>query len=141
MAQPFKIYNCEFGFKLNGVNYSFPDVDELQIEDPERNRLTRGSNASNKEGLVYRDGVKEPKRWTIPILNMSVALKEALDSVFNGALRIDVYCIDKTNGSAKWLRSAILCNAPQQLALDATPESMNVSLEFESYRSEEVLKD
>ena len=29
----------------------------------------------------------------------------------------------------------------EQLALDATPESMNVSLEFESFRSEEVLKE
>ena len=137
----FKIYNCEFGYKKNGVNYSFPDVDELQIDDPERNRLTRGSNASNKDGLIYRDGVKDPKRWTIPILNMSVALKESLDETFTNADRIDVYCVDKTNGSTKWLRGAILCNAPQQLALDATPESMNVSLEFESFRSEEILKE
>lgn len=137
----FKIYNCEFGFKKNGVSYSFPDVDELQIEDPERNRLTRGSNATNKEGIVYRDGLKDPKRWTIPILEMSVALKEVLDGAFNNADRLDVYCVDRTNGSTKWLRSAVLCNAPQQLSLDATPESMNVSLEFESFRSEEVLKE
>lgn len=137
----FKIYNCEFGIKKNGVSYSFPDVDELQIEDPERNRLTRGSNATNKEGIIYRDGLKDPKRWTIPILNMSVALKEVLDASFNNSDRLDVYCVDRTNGSTKWLRSAVLCNAPQQLTLDATPESMNVSLEFESYRSEEVLKE
>lgn len=132
----FKIYDCEFGFKLAGVDYSFDHVDSLEIEDPERNRLTRGSNASNKIGITYKDGLKEPKRWTIPILAMSAALKGVLDSAFDAQTRMDVYCI-ASDGSGKWAKNAILSNRPQQLTLNDSAESMNVSLEFETFESVE----
>lgn len=137
----FKIYNCEFGIKLNGVNYQFDDVAELTIEDPEKNRLTRGANGGNKEGLAYKEGVKEPKRWTIPILNMSADLKSVLDGAFKDQTRLDVYCIDRASGSSKMAKNAILCNKPQQLALNDTPDSMNVQLEFETFDSSEVYKE
>lgn len=134
----FKIYNCDFGIKLNGVNYDFDHVAELQIEDPEKNRLTRGANASNKIGLAYKEGMKEPKRWTIPILSMSADLKGVLDSAYDGQERLEVFCVDRSDGSSKIARNAILCNKPQQLAVDENADSMNVSLEFETFDSSEV---
>jgi len=133
----FKIYNCDFGIKINGTSYDFEDVEELQIEDPERNRLTRGSNAKNKKGLSYKDGLKDPKRWSLPILNMSAELKGVLDGCYNNQTRVDVYCIDRTDGSSKMAKNALLSNLPQQLILDETAESMNVSLEFETFDSSE----
>lgn len=136
----FKIYNCDFGIKVAGVSYDFEHVNELQIEDPERNRLTRGSNSKNKVGLVYKDGLKDPKRWTIPILQMSAALKGVLDSAYNLQTRLDVYCIDRTDGSSKMAKNAVLSNKPQQLTLDETAESMGVSLEFETFDSAETHK-
>lgn len=136
----FKIYNCDFGIKINGVDYEFEHVAELQIEDPERNRLTRGTNAKNKIGLSYKDGLKDPKRWTIPILNMSAALKGVLDSAYENQTRLDVYCIDRTDGSSKMAKNAVLSNKVQQLTLDETAESMNVSLEFETFDSSEIHK-
>lgn len=136
----FKIYNCDFGIKINGVNYDFTDVAELSIEDNEKNRLVRGSNGANKTGLAYREGVKDPKRWTLPILNMSADLKGVLDQSFVDQTRMEVYCIDRTDGSSKIAKQAILCNRPQQLSLNDTPESMNVSLEFETFDSSEVHK-
>ena len=87
----FRIYDCDFGVKVDGVNYDFEHVSELSIDDPERNRLTRGSNAKTKIGLSYKDGLKDPKKWTIPILNMSAALKEVLDSCYDNQTRLDVY--------------------------------------------------
>src|SRR5688572_23952063 len=108
----FKIYNCDFGIKVNSVSYDFDHVAELQIEDNERNRLTRGANAKNKIGLVYKDGLKEPKRWTLPILNMSAALKVVLDSAFEDQTRVEVYCIDRASGSSKMAKSAVLANRP-----------------------------
>ncbi len=54
----FKMYNCDFGIKVNGVDYGFTHVENMQIENPEMNKLTRGSNAANKEGLVYKEGTK-----------------------------------------------------------------------------------
>jgi hypothetical protein len=136
----FKIYNCDFGIKVDGVSYDFEHVSELQIDDPERNQLTRGGNAKNTVGLSYKDGLKEPKRWTLPILNMSAALKGVLDSCFDKQTRIDVYCIDRTDGSSKMAKNAILSNRPQQLTVDESAESMNVSLEFVTFNSTETHK-
>lgn len=136
----FKIYDCDFGIKVNGVNYDFDHVAELQIEDPERNRLTRGSNAKNKSGLAYKDGLKDPKKWTIPILNMSAELKGVLDDCYTNVTRVDVYCISRSDGSSKMAKNAVLSNKPQQLTIDETAESLNVSLEFETFDSSEVHK-
>lgn len=137
----FRIYNCDFGVKVDGVSYDFEHVAELSIDDPERNRLTRGSNAKTKIGLAYKDGLKDPKKWTIPILNMSAALKDVLDACYDDQTRLDVYCIDRSNGSKKMASNAILSNKPQQLKLDDTAESLQVSLEFETFDSSETLKE
>lgn len=136
----FKIYNCDFGIKVNGTSYDFEHVAQVTIEDPERNELTRGNNASNRTGVVYRSGLSEPKMWTIPILNMSAALKAVLDSCFEGQTRLDVFCIDRADGSSKMAKNAILCNRPQQLSIDDSAESMQVSLEFKTFDSSEVHK-
>lgn len=137
----FKLYDCDVGIKINGVNYAFEHVNSVQIEDPERNRLTRGANAGNKLGLSYKEGLKEPKRWTIPIINMSAELKGVLDSAFKNQTRLDVYVISRSNGSSKMAKNAILSNQPQQLNLDDSAESLEVSLEFETFDSGEVLKE
>lgn len=133
----FKIYNCDFGVKVDGTAYDFEHVAQVTIEDPERNRLTRGNNAKNQTGLAYKDGLKDPKRWTVPILQMSAALKAVLDSCFENQTRLEVYCIDRTDGSSKMAKNALLSNRPQQLTLDDTAESMQVSLEFETFQSSE----
>lgn len=133
----FKIYNCDFGLKYNGVDYTFDHVQELQIEDPERNRVTRGANAKDKIGISYKEGMKDPKKWTIPIMNMSSDLKTVLDSVYESGDRVDAYCIDRKTGASKFLKNAVLCNRPQQLTLDDSAESMNVSLEFEGFDNQE----
>jgi hypothetical protein len=135
-----KIYNCDFGITVNGTKYEFSDVGEVTIEDPEKNRLTRGSNGKNVQGLVYKEGVKEPKKWTSPILNMSADLKGLLDSIFIDQTRVEVWAIDRTDGSGKTAKNAVLCNRPQQLTLNDTPDSMNVQLEFESFDINEVHK-
>lgn len=136
----FTIDNCDFGISINDVKYDFEHVDSIQIDDPERNNVTRGSNAKNLVGLSYREGLKEPKRWTIPILNMSAALKLVLDGAFKDKTRLTVYCVDRRDGSNKMLKNAVLANRPQQLTVDETPESMQVSLEFVGFDSGEVHK-
>jgi hypothetical protein len=136
----FKIYNCDFGVKVDGLSYDFEHVIEVQIEDNERNRLTRGANAKNKVGLAYKDGLRDPKRWTIPILDMSIELKAVLDSAYDNQKRLEVYAIDRTDGSSKMARNAILSNKPQQLTLNDSADSLQVSLEFETFDSAETMK-
>ncbi len=136
----FKIYDADFGIKISGVNYEFEHVSELQIEDPEMTKLVRGANASNKTGLVYKEGIKEPKKWTVTIMNMSLELKGVLDAAYDAKDRLDVYCIMRSDGSSKMAKNAILSQQPQQLAVSDGVESMNVALIFESFDSSEVFK-
>ncbi len=136
----FKLYNCDVGIKIDGVPYSFTHVQSVTVEDPEMNKLTRGANAGNKVGLSYKEGLKEPKKITIPIMDMSVELKAVLDAAFEDQTRMEVYAIDRNDGSSKMGRNCVLCQIPQQLQLDDTADSMNVSLSWETFDMSEVHK-
>lgn len=134
-------YQCDFGVKIDGVAYDFDYIASLKVDDPEKNKLTRGANASNKIGLAYKEGVKEPKVWTVTIMNMSLGLKTVLDSAWRDQKRCEVYGIDRPTGSSKMAKNAILCNQPQQLSIDETAESMNIELVFETFDSNENHKE
>lgn len=136
----FKLYECDVGIKIDGVAYEVPNVVEVQIEDPERNRLTRGNNPNNKVGITFKDGIRDPKKWTMPFMSMSADLKGVLDSAFGDQTRLEVYAISRKDGSSKMAKNAVLSNRPQQLTLDDSAESMHVSLEFESFDLSEVHK-
>jgi hypothetical protein len=136
----FKIYDCEFGIKYNGVSYEFTHVNEMTIEDPENTKLVRGSNAGNKLGLIYKEGIKEPKRITCKIMGMSIDLKAVLDQAYDNRDRLDVYCISRVDGSSKMAKNAVLSQMPQQLSIAEGAESMDVSLAFESFDLSEVHK-
>jgi hypothetical protein len=136
----FKMYNCDLGVKINGTSYDFTHVNNLQIEDPESTKLIRGGNASNKLGLIYKDGIKEPKKITVTIIDMSSDLKSVLDSAYADKTRVDVYCVDRIDGSSKMAKNAILSQQPQQLSVDDTTDSMSVALVFESFDLTETHK-
>jgi hypothetical protein len=136
----FKMYDCDFGVKINGVNYDFTHVQDLQIEDPEMNKLVRGSNAGNKEGLIYKEGMKDPKKMTVTILGMSIALKQVLDNAYDNQERVDAYCINRNDGSSKMAKNSVLSQQPMQLAVSDSPDSMNIALAFESFDLSEVHK-
>lgn len=136
----FTLNDCDVGLKVNGVSYNFVHVNSVQVEDPEFTRLTRGANAGNKEGLVFKEGLRDPKRITVPIMGMSIELKEVLDSVYTNKTRVEGYAISRTDGSSKMWRSAVLCQQPQQLSMDDSPDSLAVQLTFESFDVTEVYK-
>lgn len=136
----FKLYDCDIGIKYNGVNYQFTHVRSVTVEDPRRNKLTRGANAGNKEGLVYQEGISEPVRFIVPIMAMSAALKGVFDEAFASQARLDFYVVSRRDGSSKMAKNAILSNQPQQLTLDESAESMDVSVEFETFDASEVHK-
>lgn len=136
----FKMYDCDFGFTLNGVNYDFEHVDNLQIEDPERTRLTRGANAGNKLGLIYKEGLKEAKILTLTVIGMPFDVHNLLKKAYQDKTRVDCYCISRVDGSSKIAKNAILSQSPKQLTMDDTAESLNTALVFESFDVEEVHK-
>jgi len=136
----FKMYECDFGVKINGVSYDFPHIQDLTIENPEKTKLIRGSNGTNKQGLSFKEGLKDPKVITVNILGMTVDLKAVLDSAYDNQTRVDVYVINRKDGSSKIARDAVMSQQPMQLKLDENPDSLNVALVFESYDYSEVHK-
>ena len=136
----FKLYDCDFGVTIKGVNYDFVHVQGLQIEDNEKTRLVRGGNAANKTGLVYKEGIKDAKVVTVTIMGMDTPIYNLLRSAYNDKERIDCYCVSRVDGSSKIAKNAVLSQMPQQLAIDETPESMNVGLIFETFDIEEKHK-
>lgn len=136
----FKLYDCDFGITLNGVNYDFEHVENLQIEDPERTRLIRGGNGGNKTGLSYKEGLKEAKTITCTVIGIDKALHDLLKAAYLAQTRVDCYCVARSDGSSKIAKQAVLSQEPQQLSLDDSAESMNTSLVFESFDVSEIMK-
>lgn len=133
----FKLYDMDIGLKVDGVDYAFDNVAEVQFEDPERNRLTRGANATDEIGLDYKDGLKDPKRITVPIMQMSPAIVAMFRDVFKNRKRVDFYGISRSDGSSAWGKNCVLSNNPRQLTWDETAESLNVSIELETFKLED----
>ena len=129
----FKLYDCDFGLTVRGVNYDFTDIDSVTIEDPEAVELTRGANANNTEGLAYATGTKEPKTITLVIPAINTELLVLLQDAYSKKERIESYCVSRSDGSSKMIKKAILSQKPQQLTLDETSESMNVSIILKSF--------
>lgn len=136
----FKMYDCDFGITLGGVNYNFTHVEDLQIEDPESTKLIRGANAGNTTGIVYKEGLKEAKKITLTVLGMEAAVHALLKTAYANKTRMDVYTISRVDGSSKIAKQAILSQDPKQLQMNDSPDSMNTALMFESFDVSEVHK-
>jgi hypothetical protein len=137
----FKMYNCDLGIKYGGVTYDFDHVEGLTIEDPTTTKLIRGANAKNKTGLVYTEGIKEPKKLTVTLIGMSADFLALFTTIYESKARCEVYCIDRTSGSSKIAKQAVLSNQPMQLKVDDNPDSMNIELVFQTFDFVEVHKD
>lgn len=136
----FKLYECDFGVTIDGVNYDFEHVENLQIEDPERTRLIRGGNAGNKTGLIYKEGIKEAKTITCTVIGIPMELHGLLKTAYDEKKRVDCYAVSRADGSSKIAKNAILSQEPKQLNIDDSAESMNTALVFESFDVSEVHK-
>ena len=137
----FKIYNCDLGLKYNDTNYAFDNVDSVTVEDPENTKIVRGANGSSKTGLVYTEGVKEPKRLTTTLIGVSTSMFNLLKTIYESKARIEVFCVDRLTGSSRIAKNAILSQLPRQMTIDETAESMNVDITVETFDLSENHKD
>jgi hypothetical protein len=136
----FKPYECDFGITVNSQNYDFDHIVSFNTEDPERTKLIRGSNAGNKTGLVYKEGIKDPKTVTVTIIGMTADIYGILKAAYDDKTRVDCYCVNRTDGSSKIAKNAVLSIEPKQLSVDDSADSMNVALAFESFDVSETHK-
>ena len=136
----FKMYDCDFTFTYDNVVYTFSEVENFTIDDPERTRLTRGANASNTLGIAYKEGLKDAKTITLTVIGMPADVHALLKRIYTARDRVEVGAISRVDGSSKIAKNAILSQSPKQLSMDDSAESMNTSLIFESFDVEEVHK-
>jgi hypothetical protein len=136
----FKMYDCVFVLTVNGVNYQFVHVNSVGVEPSERKRLSRGANAGNKTGFVYREGVREADVVTVTLPDVSAALYNVLVEAYNDEERVDFSAVSQRDGSSKAAKDAIISQKPQQLTMDESPESADVALILESFDVDEVRK-
>lgn len=136
----FKIYDCDFGITVDGVNYDFDHVDNLSIENPERTRLIRGANASNDIGLDYKEGIRDAKIVTVTVLGVSAEMHGLLTRIYKERTRVDAYCVSRTDGSSKIAKNAVLSQEPTQMNMSESSDSLNIDLVFESFNIEEKRK-
>lgn len=133
----FKLYDCDVGIVIRGTRYNFEHVQSVVVDDPERKRLTRGANATNKTGISYKEGLKEAKVMTFTLLGLSKELHDLLKDVYTTEERVDCFVISRQDGSSKNARQAVLSQSPKQLNLDDSPESMDTALAFETFDMDE----
>lgn len=136
----FRLQDCDFGVTVNGINYNFEHVDSMSLEDPENTRLTRGANAGNKIGIVYKEGTKEAKKLTVTLPGMDPDLFNILKDCHANETRLDCFCVNRKSGAQKIFKNSILSQEPRQVTVDDSVESLNVVLIFESYDATEVRK-
>jgi hypothetical protein len=137
----FKMYECDFGFTINGTKYEFDHVEGVTIEDPERTRIMRGANAKNTTGFVYVEGLKEAKTMTLTVIGMTAATHNLLKDAYKNKTRIEqVWVVSRADGSSKMAKNAVLSQSPKQLSMDDSAESLNTALLFESFDMDETHK-
>ena len=136
----FKMYNCDFVLRYNGTTYEFDHVDSVSIEDPETTSLVRGPNQSNKVGLIFTEGTKDPKTVTMQLIGIDADISALLNGIFEDKARCEFSVIDRTDGSGKIAKEAVISQRPQQLSIDESPESMNVQVIFKTFDLKEAHK-
>jgi hypothetical protein len=136
----FKISDCDVGFSVNGVNYDL-EYDSCLLDDPQRKSLVRGANASNLTGLVFTEGMKNPKVMTIQAFNVSAAIFALAKGLYDAETRVEAYAIDRKTGSSRTMRKALLTKPPRQLSIAEGPDSLNVEFIFESFELIEKHKE
>lgn len=136
-----KLYDCDLGVVLNGVNYTIPHVDEVRYTDPEMKQLTRGANSDDSAGITYITGRKDPKTIEVDSLQIPVELASAFNTAYENETRMEVYAISRRTGSSVKGKQAILVQPPLQASINESPDSLVVTLQFNTFTLERDVKE
>ena len=125
---------CDFYFSRNGVDYDITAVvDSNTFEDNERKHLTRGASGKNKTGLVYTEGIKDPKTLTTVFIGISQEMADMLADMYEKEDRTDVKVVDRKTGQMRSFKDAIVSQKPTQGTMGDGAEEQNVTVIFECF--------
>lgn len=129
---------CDFYFSRNGEDYDLTAVvDSAAFEDPERKHLTRGSSGQNTKGLIYTEGIKDPKSLTVVFIGLSVEFASMLSDMYAAEERTDFKIIDRKTGQMRAFKDAIVSQKPVQASMSEGAEEQNVQVIFECFKTED----
>src|SRR5574344_2327987 len=106
---------CNFGFVYNGTRYEFEDIDSDIVDNPHETGLTRGMNAKNKSGLEYESNLDQPIIRTQIVKNIPIEIINLLGDIYKKKGRLDIFCIDRIDGTSRISKNAVLKKKPTQL--------------------------
>lgn len=141
MAKMFQVSLGDAGFSFNSVNYNFSDFDTIDYTYNKKNRLTRGANATNKEGIVYSEGLKVADIAQVKVVDCSIAIYNLLLSIYENKDRINFWFIDRKTGEGYTMKSSIITDKPRQTQISETEDSIGFMFNVESYDMVEKLND
>ena len=129
---------CDFYFSRNGADYDVTAaVDSATFEDPERKHLTRGSSGRNKDGLIYTEGIKDPKTITLVLVGLSQEMAAMLSDMYEQEERTDFKIVDRKTGRMRSFKQALISQRPMQGTMSDGAEEQNVQVVLESYQVED----
>ena len=129
---------CDFYFSRNGEDYDLTAaVDSAAFEDPERKHLTRGSSGQNSTGLIYTEGIKDPKTLTVVFIGLSAEYAALLADMYKEEERTDFKIIDRKTGQMRSFKDAIVSQKPAQATMSEGAEEQNVQVVFECFTVED----
>ena len=129
---------CDFYFSRNGADYELTAaVDSLTFEDPERKHLTRGSSGRNGTGLIYTEGIKDPKSLTVVFVGLSAEYAAMLRDMYEQEERTGFKILDRKTGQMRVYKEAIVSQPPMQASMQDGAEEQTVQVIFETYQVED----
>lgn len=129
---------CDFYFSRNGEDYDLTvAVDSATFEDPERKHLTRGSSGQNTTGLIYTEGIKDPKTLTVVFVGLSQEYAAMLSDMYTKEERTDFKVVDRKTGQMRAYKEAIVSQQPRQGTMAGGAEELNIQVIFECYKVED----
>lgn len=129
---------CDFYFSRNGEDYDLTAaVDSATFEDPERKHLTRGSSGQNTTGLIYTEGIKDPKTLTVVFVGLSQEYAAMLSDMYAEEERTDFKVVDRKTGQMRAYKEAIVSQQPRQGTMSDGAEERNIQVIFECYKVED----
>jgi hypothetical protein len=89
---------------------------------------------------MIAEGISEPDKITIPIMNVSSKIIELLNKIRNGQERIDAYVIDRKTGDNRFIKNAIISKRVRQLVISEGRDDLKIEVCLESFDVDDKLK-
>lgn len=124
----YRLNDCEVVADVNDVNYTFPDVDQITVDDPRTKTLIRGINGKNKEGFITDQNTDQPVVITTTLKGLDENTANVFIKAFKNDTRFNFNVIKSADGKKCCGKKCILNQMPIQRTFGVDAESYSLDL-------------